>query len=141
MSITGENEEAFRIAINDYAEKVYNRELMVRKVYIDSLVNIGAITVKDINELSCLEPSGAGNEKPVFAVADAKIADIRELSDGKHLKLTLKKNDCLLDTIAFGFGPLASKLYKGMGIHVAGNLDVNDYNGHPQMIVKEILYK
>ena len=95
----------------------------------------------DIEELSCLEPFGTGNEKPVFAISDAKIADMRELSEGKHLKLSLRKNNSIIDAIAFGYGPLAKKLYKGMGIHVSGNLAINDYNGQPQMVVKDILYK
>ncbi|MDO5479735.1 MAG: single-stranded-DNA-specific exonuclease RecJ [Clostridia bacterium] len=141
LSIMRENEENFRKAINDYAEKVFTKDMTVKKVYIDSLINPEVITVKGVEELSMLEPFGTGNEKPVFAIANAKIADMKELSEGKHLKLTLRKNDCTLDAIAFGQGPLAKKLYKGMGIHVSGNLEINDYTGRSQIIVKDILYK
>ena len=140
LSVEEKNEEHFRMAINEYAELHFTKEMEIRKVYVDSIVRSEAITVGNIEELTKLEPFGTGNEKPVFAFVNSKIYDLRELSEGKHLKLTLKKDDFLLEAIAFGYGAMAKKLYKGMTVHVAGNLEINDYNGKAQMIVKDILY-
>ena len=140
LSVEEKNEEHFRMAINEYAELHFTKEMEIRKVYVDSIVRAEAITVGNIEELTKLEPFGTGNEKPVFAFVNSKIYDLRELSEGKHLKLTLKKDDFLLEAIAFGYGAMAKKLYKGMTVHVAGNLEINDYNGKAQMIVKDILY-
>ncbi|MBQ2942252.1 MAG: single-stranded-DNA-specific exonuclease RecJ [Clostridia bacterium] len=141
LSILRENEEEFRSMMNKYADNVMTKDSEIRKVMIDALVTPEVITVNGIRELSLLEPFGTGNEKPVFAIADAKIADMRELSEGKHLKLVLRKKDCNIDAIAFGYGPLAKKLYKGMSVHISGNIEINDYTGNPQIIVKDILYK
>lgn len=140
LSINKENEELFRKKVNEFAEANYKKELAVKNVYVDSLVNPCDLTVRNVEELSKLEPFGAGNEKPVFAFVNARVSDIRELSEGKHLKLTLKKDEYSLDAVAFGYGALAKKIYKGMMIHLAGNLEINDYNGKVQMIVKDILY-
>ncbi len=141
LTIERDKEELFRKKMNDYAEKIMTEDSAIRKIFVDSVITPEVITVEGIRELSLLEPFGTGNEKPIFAIADAKIADMRELSDGKHLKLTLKKNDRVLDAIGFGQGPLAKKLYKGMSVYVSGNIEINDYNGQPQMIVRDILYK
>lgn len=140
LSILKENEEKFRKRINEYADKDLKEESFIKKVYIDSVLPPFAVTNKNINELSLLEPYGAGNEKPTFAFVRAKIKSLRDLSDGKHLKMTLEKDGFTLDTIAFGFGSARDKLSEGMTIHVAGNLEINDYTGRPQMVIREILY-
>ncbi len=140
LSIAKDCEEAFREAINSFAKENFTTDTEIKKVYIDALIEPEMLAVKNIKELSDIEPCGAGNEKPVFAMSNMKIHDMRELSEGKHLKLTLKKHECFVDAIAFGYGALAKKLYKGMEIHVAGNVDINDYTGNPQLVVKEILY-
>lgn len=130
----------FRQAVNTYAKEHMTEDMRVKKVFVDAIVPPEAITVHNIEELSRLEPCGMGNEKPMFALIGAKISDLRELSEGKHLKLVLAKGGMLLDAIAFGFGKAAKKLYKGMEIHVAGYLEINDYTGNAQMVVKDILY-
>ena len=141
LTIERDNEEKFRTMINNFAIKNSPPDISVKKVYIDTVIPIDAVNVENIEELKCLEPYGTGNEKPVFAITDAKISDIRELSEGKHLKFTVYKNSKYLDAIAFGYGALAKKLYNGMSVHVSGHIDINDYTGRGQMIVKDILYK
>ncbi len=130
----------FRQAINAYAKEHMTDDIRIKKVFVDAVIPPEAITVHNIEELSRLEPCGKGNEKPLFAFTNAKISDIRELSEGKHLKIVLSKGGMLLEAIAFGFGKAGKKLYKGMEIHVAGYLEINDYTGNAQMVVKDILY-
>ncbi len=139
LSIDKKEEEAFREAINAYSKKNMPVDANVKKIHIDALVEPEMLTVKSVDELSVIEPCGAGNEKPVFAMSNMKVYDMKELSEGKHLKFTLKKRECFVDAIAFGYGALAKKFYKGMEIHVAGNVDINDYTGKPQLVIKDIL--
>ncbi len=140
LTLHKSKEEEFRRKINEYADKVLKEEDFVKKVYIDSSLPVFAINNKNINELSLLEPFGAGNEKPTFAFLNAKIKSIKELSGGKHLKMLLEKDGFTLDTVAFGYGQATYKLSSGMKIHVAGNLEINDYTGKPQLVIREILY-
>ncbi len=139
LSIKKDNEEELRKRINLYADEVLSDESFVKKVYVDVSLPNYAITNKNINELSLLEPFGAGNEKPTFAYINANVKSLRALSEGKHLKITLEKEGFTLDTIAFGYGFAIDKIKEGMTVHVAGNLEVNDYTGRPQMIIREIL--
>lgn len=140
ISIEKDKIDDFRKAVNQYAKEHMTKDMCVKKVFVDAVIEPQAITVHNIEELSRLEPCGMGNEKPLFAVTGVKISDIRELSEGKHLKLSLLKGGITLDAIAFGFGKAAKKLYKGMEIHAAGYLEINDYTGSAQMVVKDILY-
>lgn len=140
LSIKRENEAVFRKSVNEYASRIIKEEDRIRKIIIDAKAEPEDITVKNITELELLEPTGADNRTPVFAFINAKIADMRLLSEGKHLKLTLEKDGFGLDAIKFNVGSVAKKLYIGMKVHAAGNLAVNDYNGRPQLIIKDILY-
>ena len=59
---------------------------------IDKLISIDEINKQIVEELSLLEPYGEANEMPVFAFKELKIDSIKSLSEGKHLKLTLKSD-------------------------------------------------
>ena len=48
------------------------------------------IDLKSVKELSLLEPFGEANKMPIFVFKNLKIDSIRTLTEGKHLKLTLK---------------------------------------------------
>ncbi len=139
LSLHKSKEDEFRKAINEYADKILKEEDFLKKVYIDASIPSFAVNNKNINELSLLEPFGAGNEKPSFAIVNAKIKSVKELSGGKHIKMLLEKDGVALDAVAFGFGHAINKLSVGMTIHVAGNLEINDFTGKPQIIIKEIL--
>ncbi len=137
--IEKENEDKFRKAINAYAEANLSDEDRVRKIYIDAKIEPHDITVQNIEKLSLLEPTGAENAKPVLAFINAKITDMKLLSEGKHLKLTVEKDGFKLDAVKFNIGSAAKKLYTGKSVHLAGSIGINDYNGRPQLIIKDIL--
>ena len=44
-----------------------------------------------------LEPFGEKNKNPIFVYKNLKIDSIRALSEGKHLKLTLKDDNLLIN--------------------------------------------
>lgn len=140
LSINISDEDAFRIKINTYARETLTDEDRIKKIYIDSRTQIGEITTQNINALSLFEPTGAGNAVPIFGFINVKVAQMRLLSEGKHLKLVLEKDGYTLDAIGFNMGQLSKKLYTGKIIHAAGNLEINDYTKEPQLIIKDILY-
>ena len=88
------------------------------------------LKVKEIAELEKLEPFGDSNEEPIFILKGLKITSIRALSDGKHIKLTLKDdNNIDIDGIGFGLGELSSSYLIGDRVDVIGNLQINSFNG------------
>lgn len=99
-------------------------------IYID-----GQITLKDMNreliqELKKLEPFGEGNKMPLFVYRNLKINSIRALSEGKHIKLTLKDEGYLINAIGFNMGYLANEYRIGDKVDVVGVLEINSFNGN-----------
>jgi single-stranded-DNA-specific exonuclease len=62
------------------------------------------------------------------------------MSDGKHLRMTLLKDNKFLDAVGFGMGEYYNHLKEGDFIEVAFGLDINDYKGfkNVQLILKDI---
>ena len=62
-----------------------------------------------VESLKHLEPFGEENKVPLFVFKNLKIDSIRALSEGKHLKLTLKDNKNIVNAIGFNLGELANE--------------------------------
>ena len=78
---------------------------------------------------------------PIFAFKNLKIDSIRALSEGKHLKLTLKDNNNIINAIGFNMGNLVEEYKMGDKVDVAGVLEINTFNGvdNIQINMKDIM--
>ena len=65
---------------------------------------------------------------PLFLYKNLRIDSIRALSEGKHLKLTLKDDNYIIDAIGFNMGALADEYLIGDKIDVVGTLEINSFN-------------
>ena len=83
-----------------------------------------------INEIKLLEPYGEANKIPIFIYKNLKIDSIRTLTDGKHLKLTLKDENKIINAIGFNMGILAENYLIGDKVDIIGMLEENEYNGN-----------
>ena len=94
-----------------------------------------------VESLKQLEPFGEENKMPVFAFRNLKINSIRALSEGKHLKLTLKDNKNIVNAIGFNLGELSNEYKIGDKVDVVGNLEINTFNGvsNIQINIKDIM--
>ena len=94
-----------------------------------------------VESLKQLEPFGEGNKMPVFVFKNLKIDSIRALSEGKHLKLTLKEGNTVVNAIGFNIGSLADEYRIGDRIDVVGVLEINNFNGVEslQINIKDIM--
>ena len=132
--------EAFRDEFEKYANENITDEMMVPVLNIDYEISDKNFDLKSIEELQLLEPYGAGNSKPTFIYKDLRIDGIRKLSEGKHMKLQLKSGNNAVEAIGFGLGELADEYQIGDRIDVAGNLEINEYNGKKniQIVLKDL---
>ena len=133
------NFENFKKSMEEYAEKCKIDEI-IPIVYIDSEIFLKDVNIENVKSLKVLEPYGEANKMPQFLFKNLKINSIRSLSDGKHLKLTLKDDNCMIDAIGFNMGNLSEKYLLDDKVDVVGNLDINSYNGmeNIQIILKDI---
>ena len=105
-----------------------NIDKIVPIIHVDQEVSLKNLTKKAVDELSLLEPFGELNKMPLFLFKNLKILSIRALTDGKHLKLTLKDDNVIIDAIGFNMGELASEYLIGNKIDIIGNLEINKFN-------------
>ena len=98
------------------------------------------VNKKTIQDLEMLEPFGEKNKNPIFVYKNLKIDSIRALSEGKHLKLTLKDDNLVIDAIGFNMGYLTEEFLLGDKIDVVGSLEINRFNGNEnvQINLKDI---
>ncbi len=118
----------FREEFEEIASKAQIDE-MIPVIQIDSKIDLKDINKDMVESLKQLEPFGEANRMPVFAFKNLKIDSIRALSEGKHLKLTLKDNNTIVNTIGFNLGHLAEEYRIGDKIDVVGVLEINSFNG------------
>lgn len=106
-----------------------NIDEIIPVIQIDSKIELKDINQDMVESLKQLEPFGEGNRMPVFVFKNLKIDSIRALSEGKHLKLTVKDNNTIINSIGFNLGHLAEEYRIGDKIDVVGVLEVNRFNG------------
>ncbi len=121
--------------------KQKNIEEIVPILKIDAQINLNDLRKEKIESLKELEPYGEENKMPLFAIKNIKIDSIRALSEGKHLKLTLKDNKNLVNAIGFNLGYMSNEFKIGDKVDVVGNLEINTFNGvdNIQINLKDII--
>ena len=131
--------EKFKQEIEEYAKKCKIDEI-IPVINIDSEVSLKEVNIESVKSLKVLEPYGEANKMPLFLFKGLKINSIRSLSEGKHLKLTLKDDNYMVNAIGFNMGELSEKFLLDDKVDVVGNLDINSYNGMEsiQIILKDI---
>ena len=133
--------------ISEFAKKFEERatkehiEDILPIIPIDARINFEQVNRDMVQSLKQLEPFGEANKTPIFLFKNLKIDSIRTLSEGKHLKITLKSNNTVIDAIGFNLGELADEYIIGDKIDVAGALEINSYGGmdNLQINIKDIM--
>jgi single-stranded-DNA-specific exonuclease len=126
LSLKKEKYNDFKLAFEEMA-KSKNIQQIIPVIKIDSIITAKDVNKKTIQDLEMLEPFGEKNKNPIFVYKNLKIDSIRALSEGKHLKLTLKDDNLLINAIGFNLGYLSEEYLIGDKIDIAGNLEINKY--------------
>ena len=128
ITVKRENLEKLKQELENIAieEKI---DEIVPIIKIDAKIDLSEVNKEVVESLKELEPFGEGNKMPIFAFKNLKIDSIRALSEGKHLKLTLKDNNTIVNAIGFNMGELAQDYRIGDKIDVVGTLEINSFNG------------
>lgn len=129
----------FKTKLEEYAKKC-EIDKIVPIIYIDSELSLKNIDIDSVKSLKLLEPYGESNKTPLFMFKNLKINSIRALSEGKHLKLTLKEDNFMINAIGFNMGELSEKYLIDDKIDIVGSLEINSFNGNDsiQIVIKDI---
>jgi single-stranded-DNA-specific exonuclease len=106
----------------------------VPTLHVDAEVQLSEVTTKLIQEIGVLNPFGAGNPEPTFAVKGLEVMDSRTVGD-KHLKMTVRQGRSLpFDSIGFG---MKSLIERGIPARTPVDLafipELNHWNGYDRI--------
>ena len=140
LTIKKENLEQFYKEFEKIAEE-NEIENIIPIINVDAKIELDKIDKSVVEDLKQLEPFGEANKTPTFALKNIRIDSIRALSEGKHLKLTLRENNQIINAIGFNIGELAEAYKIGDKIDIAGVLEINTFNGidNLQINIKDIM--
>ncbi len=132
FSIATENIPKFKKRIEKFISQKYEKI-----IDIDAQMDIEAVTIKNINAISKLEPYGIGNQRPLFLLRNIKINSFKTVGSQKeHLQLKITNN---IAAIAFKQAKISKQLSVDQLVDIIAHLDINNWNNQtsPQLIIKE----
>ena len=140
INIKKENFENFKDKLEEIATQKHIEDI-VPILKIDAQVSLDEISKDMVDSLKELEPFGEENKTPLFVFKNLKIDSIRALSEGKHLKLTLKDSKNIVNAIGFNLGELTNEYKIDDRVDVVGNLEINSFIGmeNIQINIKDIM--
>jgi hypothetical protein len=99
-----------------------------KELNIDAVCRLSDLNLDLIESLRLLEPTGAANPTPLFAVGAVTITGRRFMgAENRHVKLTLQDSEGATRTaIWFGGGPKAPA--EGTVVDIAGKPILNNFN-------------
>ena len=128
LSLKKENFEIFREKFYKIVDEA-NIKDVEPIIKIDAILNIDTLDKQMVKSLDFLEPFGEANKTPIFVFKNLKIDSIRALTEGKHLKLSLKTNqNTYINAIGFNLGSLSEEYKIGDKVDLAGNIEINSFN-------------
>ena len=143
FSIETKNIAVFTKEINKIAAKLITKDLLQRKIKIDLEIDFKQINRKLIEVIKEFEPTGLGNPTPSFVSKNIEIVDTRTVGrDARHLKLKLKQDEQIFDSIFFGGGEIYSKLKQGSKADLVFQVEEDYWNGLAkiQLKIRDILF-
>ncbi len=100
----------------------------LRAIHIDAVCELADLDRDLLRSLRALEPTGAGNPVPLFAVSNVIVDEVRTMSEGRHAKLRLAAPDgTKKSAIWFNHGGALPAV--GDRVDVAGRPTENSFRG------------
>ena len=143
MTIKSENIDALREALNVYAENSLTADHLQPQLKIDARVSPQTLGLQLVQELTMLEPFGAGNPKPVFVTNGLHLREEPFVMKEKHLKFWLDDGSGHRFEAVWWDGVERSQgrtLIPGSRIEMAYTAEVNTWqsNRRLQLVVEDI---
>lgn len=126
LSLKSKNIDEFAARINAYAKAA--GEMPLPLLEIDCKLNPASLSVEMAEELSLLEPYGAGNPTPLFGLYNMTLRDIKPIGGGNHLRLTFSRGETTVSALLFGTKREEFPYICGDILDLAVTIDINEYN-------------
>ncbi|MDE6138030.1 MAG: single-stranded-DNA-specific exonuclease RecJ, partial [Candidatus Gastranaerophilales bacterium] len=141
LSFTGEKTpfEIVKKALNETVREYTSTKELKPSIKIDLMVEPKDVTTELIEEISQLEPFGASNPSPIFAMNNLKVTQKRLMgSDNSHLRLNVTSGADEFTAIWWKRGDVG--LSSGDSLDIAFHPQINEFNGNisVQLIIDDI---
>lgn len=127
--------DTFREQINRYAAE-HAPQMPVPELLLDCKLRPDQIDVGKLDLIERLEPFGAGNPYPLFGLFDMRIDAIVPVSNGRHLRLQISRDQTQMTAMLFGTPASSFFFHVGDRVHIVAQLDRSEYQGVVSLLVK-----
>lgn len=95
-----------------------------------------------LETLSLFEPYGAGNARPCFSIKKAVLKAVKPVGEGRHLRLTVTKDNADITAMVFSVGLKEFPFETGDTVDIAFKVEKNEYRGetHPSVHIQDIRF-
>ena len=141
LQVRGERLEGFRAAMVEHARGLLSAEDLVKVERVDAVVPGDALGLDLAEELQALRPFGMGNPAINVLVPAAKVADVRPMGGGRHVRFTVTSGGARSRAVGFGIAPGTGGLRDGAPKHdLAARLEANEWQGavEPRLVVRSL---
>jgi single-stranded-DNA-specific exonuclease len=139
MTMLPEQVEGFKTAFETEVSRTILPEQLIPEVEVNTIIALADLTDNFYKLLMRFAPFGPDNMKPQFLVQNVQDTGWSKVVKEKHLKLSIRQRDVVLNGIGFDLGEKYSLLKEG-NIDVVFQLEINEWQGKQslQMMVKDI---
>ena len=116
-------------------------QMPVSELEADKLIMPEDFTLNNIKSLSVMEPFGAGNPEPLFAMAGVRVDRIFSLSQGKHSKIDVTYGQVKTQVLIFFQSPESLPFGVGDKIDLMVNISINVFAGKENLSIKAVDYR
>ena len=120
---------AFRQQICELAAAYYSDDTPRTCIDIDCAIEPELLTIRGIDSLNQLEPTGNGCPKPVLMMKKLTVERIQMVGGGKHMRLRLRCGRTAVNAIYFSASPETASIQQGDLVDVAFNPQINEFRG------------
>ena len=120
---------AFRKAVCELAAAYYSDDTPRTCIDIDCAIEPELLTIRGIDSLNQLEPTGNGCPKPVLMMKKLTVDHIQMVGSGKHMRLRLRSGRHAINAIYFSASPESASIRQGDVVDVAFNPQINEFRG------------
>ncbi len=143
MKIRIEKVDDLRVRLNQHARSTLSDDQLVPELRVDALVTSQSLSLELVDDLSCFEPFGAGNPKPIFVTRDFVLREEPFVMKDRHLKLKLIGTDNKTFEAVWWDGVERSKgqtLTPNSRIELAYVPEANEWQGNRrlQLVVEDL---
>ncbi|HCH28416.1 MAG TPA: single-stranded-DNA-specific exonuclease RecJ [Ruminococcaceae bacterium] len=137
LTVKEDNVSALRKEINDYA---LSFAPAVPSLNLDFKLNPAAISVDMAYSIKSLEPFGNENPAPLFGIYGVTLTAISEISHGKHLRLSFRRDGYAFTALLFNVTRARFPFQTGAELDIAVTLSVNTYmnSSEVSIFIKDI---